>query len=173
MDTKNFDEYVETRYNGQLAYYSKTSAKYQKKYKQFQWTLIILSAITPVLAALSGKSIRFNGIIFGLDLQIVVIIVSAIVAILTTGLKTFNYHELWINCRSTYEKLKPEIYYYNFGIGPYDTEGIDKESLFVSRVEAMVDTEHTQWAASKQLQGNLVKIKTEEPLPPDSTKKST
>ena len=63
-----------------------------------------------------------------------------------------------------------EIYYYNFGIGPYDIDGIDKESLFVTRVEAMVDSEHTQWAASKKLQGNQGKIKAEEQLPPPSTR---
>jgi len=54
MDKAAFDDYVESRYKKQMEIYSKASAKNQKKYKRFQWILIILSALTPVLAALSG-----------------------------------------------------------------------------------------------------------------------
>src|SRR5207249_7125376 len=126
MDKLTFDKYVEERYQGQMNYYDKASSKNQKKYKQFQWILIVLSATTPVLAALSGKEFVINSVTYNLGfLQVLVIVISAIVAILTTGLKTFNYQELWVNYRSTYEKLKPEIYYYNFNIGPYSVDGID------------------------------------------------
>jgi len=154
MDKAAFDDYVENRYQKQMEYYSKSSSKNQKKYKQFQWILIVLSAATPVLAALSGKSIKFNGVLYSLDLQILVIVVSAIVAILTTGLKTFGYQELWANYRSTYEKLKHEIYYYNFSVGPYSEKGINRESLFVTRVETILDAEHNQWPPAKKLQEN-------------------
>lgn len=168
MDKTAFSDYVEARYKGQMEYYSKSAAKNQNKYKKFQWILIILSAITPVLAALSGKSFRLSEkFILHLDLQIVVIIVSATVAILTTGLKTFNYQELWTNYRSTYEKLKPEIHYYNFSVGPYGAAGIDKESLFVTRVETILDAEHTQWPPAKKLQENRNKPDEETPVTPD------
>src|SRR4029079_19510273 len=128
----------------------KASAKNQKKYKQFQWILIILSALTPVLAALNGIKLGLSDNAPVIHLNIVVVIVSSIVAILTTGLKTFNYQELWSNYRSTYEKLKPEIHYYNFNVGEYGRSGIDKESLFVSRVEAILDKEHIQWPPAKK-----------------------
>jgi hypothetical protein len=170
MDKMTFDKYIEERYKKQMEYYSKTSAKNQRKYRQFQWILIVLSATTPVLAALSGKSIRFDDVVYRLDLQILVIVVSAIVAILTTGLKTFNYQELWVNYRSTYEKLKPEIHYYNFSIGPYGANEIDKESLFVTRVEAILDAEHTQWPPAKKMQENQNKTKEDESSPPAPTK---
>lgn len=152
MDQGAFETYVAERYNKQMEYYDKTSAKNQKRYRQFQWLLIVLSAATPVLAALSGRTIRLSGLTFSVDLQILVIIISAMVAILTTVLKTFNYQELWVNYRSTYEKLKPEIHYYHFNVGPYGGMGVDKESLFVSRVEAMLDAEHNQWPPAKTLQ---------------------
>jgi len=145
MDKATFDKYLEDRYVKQMDYYSKASAKNQKRYSRFQWILIILSALTPVLAALIGKSTLIN-------LNLLVVIVSSIVAILTTGLKTFGYQELWIAYRSTYEKLKPEIHYYNFNVGEYGRSGIDKESLFVSRVEAILDKEHIQWPPAKKLQ---------------------
>ena len=154
MDKMTFNEYVENRYNAQMQYYSKSAAGNQRKYKRLQWILIILSAATPVLAALGGPSFGLTQKISfaGPALQALLIVISAIVAILTTGLKTFDYQELWITYRSTYEKLKPEIHYYNFSVGPYSVAGVDKESLFVTRVEAILGAEHMQWPPSKTLQ---------------------
>ena len=142
MDKEIFKDYVETRYKKQMSYYSKAAAKNQKRYKQFQWVLIIFSAITPILAAFDGKWV---------SLQVPVVLISAIVAILTAGLKTFQYQEMWVNYRATNELLKPEIYYYNFGVGPYAEDGIDRESLFVSRVETILDKEHINWPVLKKL----------------------
>ena len=148
MENVAFDQYVKDRYQGQMAYYSRSSGKNQKKYKRFQWILIILSAITPILAALISM---WPG------LQISVVVISALVAILTTGLKTFQYQELWVNYRATYEQLKPEIHYYNFGVGPYGEEGIDKETLFITRVESILDKEHQAWPPAKKLSGEKKK----------------
>lgn len=148
MDKAVFDEYVENRYRKQMDYYSKSSSKNQKKYKQFQWILIILSALTPVLAALNGVTSSNSLKIFNVGsqvVQILLVVISSIVAILTTGLKTFRYQDLWIKYRTTYELLKPEIYYYEFNIGMYGSTGTDKEGVFVTRVEAILNTEHSQW----------------------------
>jgi hypothetical protein len=142
MDSENFKEYLEKRYYNQLKYYSSASGKNQKKYKRFQWILIVLSALTPVMAALNWEKF---------DFQIPVIIVSALVAILTTGLKTFQYQELWVNYRATQEQLKPEIHYYNFNVGPYGAPDVDKEALFISRIEAILDKEHQGWPPAKKI----------------------
>ena len=150
MDKASFDDYVANRYQNQLEYYEKASSKNQKKYRRFQWVLIILSALTPVLAALSGVVWSQDNKDINVFTQILVVLVSSIVAILTTGLKTFNYQELWISYRATYEQLKPEVYYYEFNVGAYSVPGIDKESLFVSQVEAILNKEHVQWTAAKK-----------------------
>ena len=142
MDKETFSKYLEERYEGQMNYYDQASGKNQKKYKRFQWILIILSALTLVLAAFDGKLI---------DLQIPVVIISALVAILTTGMKTFQYQELWVNYRATHEQLKPEIFYYEFNVGPYRGEKVDKEALFISRVEAILDKEHQGWPPAKKI----------------------
>ena len=144
MDKEKFNEYVEKRYKDQMAYYSKVSSKNQKRYRMFQWVLIVLSAATPVIAALDDKWV---------DLQIPVVIISSIVAILTAGLKTFQYQELWVKYRTTNELLKPEIHYYNFGVGPYEDE-VDREMLFVSRVETILDKEHISWPLIKKAHEN-------------------
>jgi gamma-glutamylcysteine synthetase len=162
MDKETFNEYVTNRYQKQMDYYSKASAKNQKNYKKFQWILIILSALTPVFAALDGRTFTFRGEIYHLEIQMVVVIVSAIVAILTTGLKTFQYQEHWVVYRTTYEQLKPEIHYYSFNIGPYAAKGVDKEGMFVSRVETLLNKEHVQWPSAKKLQDDQGKAKTPE-----------
>jgi hypothetical protein len=167
MDKAAFDDYVANRYIKQMEYYSKTSAKNQKKYKLFQWTLIILSALTPVLAALSGVTWSHDQETHNIGpqlIQILLVVVSSIVAILTTGLKTFQYQELWAIYRTTYEQLKPEIHYYEFSIGPYGAAGVDKESLFVSRVEAILNKEHVQWPPAKKIQDAQDKQKPEDDL---------
>lgn len=143
MDTATFNEYLEKRYYDQLKYYESASAKNQKRYKNFQWILIVLSTLTTILAALP-RSDKF-------DMQYVVVVTAGLVAILTSGLKTFQYQELWVTYRSTIEQLKPEIYYYNFNLGEYGQAGIDKESLFVSRVEQILNKEHDAWPIFKKL----------------------
>lgn len=143
MDTTEFNEYLKNRYFDQLNYYEKESGKNKKKYKNFQWILIIFSTLTTILAALP--------VIPNFDLKYIVVATAAIVTILTAGLKTFQYQELWVNYRSTIEQLKPEIYYYKFNVGDYGQEGVDKESTFVSRVEQILNKEHDVWPVSKKL----------------------
>ena len=165
MDKARFDEYVEIRYKKQMQYYDSASVKNQKKYKLYQWILIILSAVTPVLAAMSGLTLTHGEKITTITsqvLQILLVIVSSVVAILTTGLKTFQYQDLWVNYRATYEQLKPEIYYYEFSIGPYGVAGVDRESVFVARVEAILNAEHVQWPPAKKLEDSQGKAGTKE-----------
>lgn len=143
MDPKIFATYLEKRYQDQLNYYENASGKNQKKYKFFQWSLIILSTLTTILAALP-KQEKF-------DLGYVIVFTSALVTILTSALKTFQYQELWVTYRSTIERLKPEIYYYTFNVGDYGQTGVDKETLFVTRVEGILGKEHEAWPIYKQL----------------------
>ncbi len=153
MNKAEFEDYKKNRYEEQMAYYAKSSRENQDKYRKFQWTLIILSAITPVLVALDG--VRISGDAehpVMLNIKLIVVIISSVVAILTTGLKTFNYFENYVRYRNTREEMKREIHFYNFKIGPYGEHGVNKESLFVSRVESILDKEHTQWPESKKLQ---------------------
>ena len=170
MDKIAFEAYVKDRYEDQMKFYSEASAKNQKKYKKFQWILIILSALTPVIAALNGLSIKLKpgGQPVLLKLSLFVVIISSIVSILTTELITFNCMELWITYRSNCEKLKPEIHYYHFDVGDYGKPGVDKESLFVSRVEGLLDAEHAQWPAAKKLQDDQRQQKSDKNTQPSN-----
>ena len=143
MDTTEFNDYLKNRYFDQLSYYEKAAGKNKKKYKNFQWILIIFSTLTTILAALPD--------IPDFDLKYIVVATAAIVTILTAGLKTFQYQELWVSYRSTIELLKPEIYYYKFNVNEYGQAGVDKETLFVFNVEKILNKEHDVWPVAKKI----------------------
>lgn len=150
MDKEEFNEYLVNRYQKQMDYYRRASAKNQRIYNIFQLVLIILSFLSPIIASLNGVSFRFIPIGAGLDLKWILITTSSSVAVLTTILKTFRYQELWITYRSTYEKLKPEIFYYKFSVGPYSEIDENKEKIFISRIEALINSEHSLWSPAKK-----------------------
>lgn len=107
-------------------------------YRRFQWIVIVLSAITPVLVAIVAIRPEVKGTSW------LAVGISALVAIGTTSLKTFKYQENWISYRTTCETLRKEIHFYNAGIGDYkDTN--ERESQFVERVEALNSRENTIW----------------------------
>lgn len=139
MDEAVFKDYLENRYNDQLQWYDKKAQQNQRRYKRLQWGVIVLAATAPVLAALDGQWV---------SLKIPVVVISALVAVLTTALKTFNYQELWIAYRTTHETLKPELHLFRSGTGPY--EGVvDPQALFVVRVEAALGREHSEWLTAR------------------------
>lgn len=138
MNEKDFQNYLEKRYEDQVKWYDNKAILNQKIYKRFQWLVIILSALTPILIAVEE--------IFHWP----AIIIAAIVAILTTALKTFRYQEHWLNYRTTCETLKKEKVFYDAQAGPYrDAE--DRDITFVERVEALISQENTTWLSTAQL----------------------
>lgn len=145
MDKTEFDKYLIERYTDQINWYDKKSLYYQKWYKWFQWGLIILAALTPVLVTLQSISDKYPALVW------VPVLSSVLVAILATGLKAFRFQENWINYRTTCETLRKEIYLYQAGVGEYGTED-DKERLFIERVESLISRENTLWLTSHKEQ---------------------
>ena len=133
MEHDDFDSYLNERYYPQVNWYDEKAIWNQKIYKQMQWGIIVLAALTPILVVIGGVWERW-----------LAVIVSVLVAIGTAGLKTFNYQENWINYRSTCEALRKEIHYYNSKIDSYE-KADDSMALFVKRVEALLSRENTMW----------------------------
>jgi hypothetical protein len=138
MDQDAFSQYLKDRYEDQIDWYDRKAARNQTIYRWMQWTLIVLAAITPILIELDLKPLGW--------LQWATL-TSAIVAILTAGMKTFKYQENWINYRTTCETLRKERYFYDAGLGDYGTEK-DKEAIFVERVESLISRENTMWVST-------------------------
>ncbi len=138
METEDFQKYLKERYEDQINWYDKKSAWNQKLYRYFQWSIIILAAVTPVLVATGSETTRWPAVI-----------IAALVAIGTTILKTFKYQENWINYRTTCETLRKEIHFYRAGSGDY-RDSDDREALFVERVESLISRENTMWLTTQR-----------------------
>ncbi len=138
MDKNEFKKYLKERYNDQIDWYNKKSIRNHKIYSTFQLTLIILSSLTPILILIT---LGFPDYYY---LQWIPIIISIIVAILASALKTFKFEEKWINYRTTCETLKKEIHLYHAQANQYSNAS-DKEALFVDRVEHLISSENTLW----------------------------
>lgn len=136
MKPEDFQKYLRERYEDQINWYDKKSIWCQKRYRHFQWSIIVLSAITPVLVAIVPHATRWPAVL-----------VSALVAIGTTSLKTFKYQENWINYRTTCETLRKEIHFFKAQVDEYKG-AVDPESLFVERVESLISRENTMWLSS-------------------------
>ncbi len=147
MEKFTFDDYLEKRYFDQLKFHTLAARKNQKKYTDFQWTLIILSTLTTIMAAMPEKIVLFSR--FTVELKYVIVLTSGLVTILTAGLKTFKYEELWLNYRKTAEKLKPHFYLFSMNIGKYGIAGVNKEKEFVENIEGILNKEQSAWLGIK------------------------
>jgi len=137
METEEFQNYLKDRYEDQINWYDRKSARNQKVYRDLQLSVVVLSAITPVLVAIVPEATRWPAVF-----------IAALVAIGTTMLKTFKYQENWINYRTTCETLRKEIHFYKAGVDGYkDAE--DREALFVERVESLISRENTMWLTTQ------------------------
>ena len=150
MDQEAFSTYLTDRYENQIAWYDRKAARNQATYKWMQWPLLVLAAITPILIELDLDPL---GWVQWATLT------SAVVAILTAALKTFNYQENWINYRTTCETLRKEKYFYDAGLGDYGSAK-DKEALFVDRVESLIARENTMWVSAQKAETTSEKAAT-------------
>jgi len=129
----SMDKYIKERYQDQVDWYDKKAQKNKLWANIFQITIIVLAAITPILAALD--KIMFT------------IITSSVVAIVSGLLKYLKIEDHWHNYRTICETLRKEKHYHDFKIGEYEqAEDIDK--LFVNRVESIISKENTTWLTS-------------------------
>jgi hypothetical protein len=139
MDKSYFETYIKGRYQNEVDWYNKKSIQNKKIYEILQITIIVSTIITPVLIVLE-LTIEHN-------LAYISLIFSVIVAISASFLRTFKFHENWINYRSVCETLKKEIHLYNASAEKYFNIK-DPELLFVERIESLISREHTSWVSS-------------------------
>ena len=144
MDKADFDEYINGRYLEQIRWYDSKALWSKKWFSRFQWGTIILSALMPVLIAVD--------LVPGYDfLEWIPILTSVAVAVLSSGLKTFKFQERWVHYRTTCEVLKREFHLYQAGVGEYSSNAnratllVDKDALFVERVESLLAQERALW----------------------------
>ena len=133
MTDEKFDEYLKERYRKQIDYYSSKALTNKKLYGLFQWSVITISAVMPVVVVSYSENYKWAAA--GLSL---------VLAIATSALKAFKFQENWMNYRQVAETLRQEEYFYEADLGPYATAA-DKRSLFVDRVESLISRESAIW----------------------------
>ena len=130
MNKERFNEYIRTRYEPQVNWYDKKSIHNKWLTYLLQIPVLILAAITPILAALEYITIT--------------IVSSAFVAAGLVILKFCKFEGLWHTYRTTCETLKKEKVHHDMLTDVY-TKAENPDKLFVERVEAIISKEHTRW----------------------------
>jgi hypothetical protein len=140
MTDEKFDAYLKERYLDQINYYDAKAEWNKKMYTLFQWTVIIVSAVMPVLVVSTFEQGYTKWISAALSL---------LLAIGTSALKAFKYQENWFNYRQLVEGLKQEKYLYDAELGSY-ANNADKHAAFVNRVESLIGHENATWTSLQQ-----------------------
>lgn len=136
MKNIDIEEYIKTRVDSEIQWYSKKSKHCQRMYKGFQIVEIILASSIPLISAYSERSsvIAFIVGLFG-----------AIIAIIESITKLYKYHENWIQYRTTCELLKYQKYLYLTQSYPYNNGDETIENIFVKNIEAIISSENNHW----------------------------
>ena len=145
MDENEFEKYFKERYESEIEYYENKAISSKKWYGSLQLSLIIFSAMTPILIVIDIIFQEFPG------LRWIAVAASICIAILATSLKTFKFHENWVNYRTTAELLKKEQYFYKANTSEYATTQ-DKKAIFVKRVENLISQAHVFWVDEYKIQ---------------------
>lgn len=130
-------QYLESRVDDQISWYSQRSTFCQRRFKIIRITQICCSAIVPLSAGLIHQGI-WNQLTTG-TLGIIVAIATAL-----DGL--FKDQENWIRYRSTSEMLKHEKHLFLTQTDPY----MDENSFpsLVTRIERIISSENTTWIST-------------------------
>ncbi len=135
------DEYIKTRLEDQIEWYSRKSSEAQCKYKVSQTIEIITAAAIPILTSICAVT-GFTSVI----LSIIIGGLGSIIAVIESICKMNKYHENWIQYRYISELLKHEKYLFQTHAAPYDDD--DSKSTFsflVQRVERTISSENVNW----------------------------
>jgi hypothetical protein len=133
MTDEQFDEYLKVRYQDQIDYYGSKAGWNKTIYNWFQWSVIIVSSLMPVLVV--SIDAKYKLVAAGL---------SVVLAIGTSALKAFKFQENWLNYRQLAETLKQEKHFFDAGLGAY-ANAADKRAIFVDHVESLISRENAIW----------------------------
>ncbi|MGH3013718.1 MAG: DUF4231 domain-containing protein [Gaiellaceae bacterium] len=124
------------RLEDQIAWYDRSSARCQQRFKWLKAVVIAAAAAIPVVAAF--------------DVPVYVAGILGAVVVVTEGLVQVNqYHQNWITYRSTAEALKHEKYLFLARADVYS--GSSKPlQLLAERIEGLISQEHARWVSSRR-----------------------
>jgi hypothetical protein len=133
------EEYIDSRLDEQIKWYSQKSAINQKYYKRLKLIEITAATLIPFL---SGFSTQIPYV------QWVIALLGVIIAIVAGMESLYKFQENWITYRATAESLKHEKFLYLTNSEPYDSQ--NRFTTLVSRVEHIIDKENKNWSIYTQ-----------------------
>ena len=137
MEQDKFEEYLNNRYQKEIKYYDDQASRNKLFYYGLSFLSVLLSSITSLFLYLVD-------VYSNTPFRIYAFITSTIVSLTIASVSLFNFHEKWMNYRTTCESLKKEVHYYNAKLGDYSVFA-DPEALFIERVEEQLSKENTRW----------------------------
>ena len=129
-------EYLEKRVKEQQLWYEDKATVNKRRFLTFQSIIIILSALIPLVVALSTVAgfEKWIGLISA--------IISTIVAIIAGLDKLTQPQPNWFNYRANEESIKKEEWFFKYKAGPYrGMKAKDAEILFVERIESVISAD--------------------------------
>lgn len=130
----NSDEYINTRLEDQINWYSKKSQINQRSYKVINVIQILCASAIPYL---SGMAVRIT---YGNEL---VGLLGIVVAICVGVGSLYRFQEKWFEYRLSAERLEQERLFYLTAVPPYNSE--DTFQLLVVRCEDIMSAERGRW----------------------------
>lgn len=126
--------YSEDRLDGQIKYYSDTASKNKSNFHRLQITIIIVSALIPVVNIIDFASF---------EIRLISAILGAIIVGITGIIQLKKYHENWIVFRSTEEAMKKEKYTYENNAGEYSgLSDEEKDKRIVENIESIISNQN-------------------------------
>ncbi|WP_236102878.1 DUF4231 domain-containing protein [Dethiosulfovibrio faecalis] len=128
-------EYIHERLKDQINWYGSKSEWNKKWYVRLKKCELAMAATIPVIVSFMDGP---------LCLKLIIAILGACLVGIGGLHGLQNYHENWIEYRSTSEVLKHELYFYQTKTGPYKDED-DPFPLLVHRTEEIISHENINW----------------------------
>lgn len=132
----NQESYINDRVDDQIKWYNRKSILNQRWFKALRLIEIVCSTLIPFIA----------GYVYIFQAQMIFFIgaLGVIVAVVAGSISLFQFHENWLEYRSTCETLKTEKHLFLTCAQPYDC-GDESFNLFVQRIEAIISGEYKNW----------------------------
>jgi hypothetical protein len=141
-------EYLESRVEDQLKWYSAKSGWNHKLYKWLRLVEVALASLIPLIVVLP---------LMELLSKVLVAAAGAAIAVISGAISLWKFQENWVEYRATAENLKREKFLFVTRAAPYAAD--DRFPLFVGRVETLLGAESAKWvqlATTKGDGGNQV-----------------
>jgi hypothetical protein len=134
------------RIDEQIEWYDAKACWNQLRYKRLQATIIVLSALTPLLLAGNLLFVPVEPRWDHYVLILLPIVVSVAATVVAATLTTFKYHDNWVQYRETCERLRREQFLYESKANDY-ARAPHPERLLARHAEEIMAGENAKWRA--------------------------